>query len=181
MYADDVMQIITHPSPRHQFIRLATDRAVAAINQFEEAWKIKTNKHKFTVIPAARTKPGIPNLQSIDVNFAKAGKMLGLKITNTGISSHVKERIRIAENTFTKIKRFSSCPPMVKLKLYKSMVRPALEYPPVPLNALSPLSLYKIQAVQNKAILWVNRTRWPNPRPSIRELHLTYNLEPMNT
>nr|XP_027228775.1 A disintegrin and metalloproteinase with thrombospondin motifs adt-1-like [Penaeus vannamei] len=72
-------------------------------------------------------------------------------------------------------------PEEVKLRLYKALVRPILEYPPVPLNTIAQSSWYILQAIQNKAILWINCARWPNPRPSIRELHTSYNLEPINT
>ncbi|XP_069989444.1 uncharacterized protein [Penaeus vannamei] len=43
MYADDITQIITHPSPRANFIKLATNKAINKINKFEGEWKIKTN------------------------------------------------------------------------------------------------------------------------------------------
>jgi len=178
MYADDITQIIFHPSPRQQFIRLTKDRAIAAINRFEEEWKIK-NKNKFLIIPAARTKPGNPDLANIDVGFTKEGKLLGLKITNTGIAAH-KERINIANNVLAKLKRFSGCPEDIKIYLYKMLVRPIFEYPPVPLNTMALSSWYKLQAIQNKAILWAKGIRWPNPRPSIRELHTLYKIDPIN-
>lgn len=96
MYANDITQIISHPSRRNNFIRIATDRAIGIICNFEEQWKIRTNKNKFLVIPAARIKPGNPNLESIDIPFPKEGKLLGVKLTNTGILSHVNERHKIA-------------------------------------------------------------------------------------
>lgn len=154
--------------------------AIGTINKFEEAWKIKTNKNKFLIIPAARTKPGNLNLQNIEVDYTKTGKLLGLKLTNTGIASHVKERINIANHTLTKLKRFSECTEETKLRLYKTLVRPILEYPPVPLNTIAPTSWERLQAIQNKSILWIKGIRWPNPRPSIRELHRLYDLEPIN-
>lgn len=109
MYTYDITQIITHPSSRNNFIRLATHRAIEEISKFEESWKIKTNINKFLIIPATRIKPGNPNLRSTNVDFAKEGYLLGLKITNTGTSSHVKERTKIAGSTLTKLKRFSGC------------------------------------------------------------------------
>lgn len=70
MYADDITQIISHPSPQNQFIKLATDRAIGTINKFEE-----TNKNKFLIIPAAKTNPGNLNLQNINVDYVKTGKL----------------------------------------------------------------------------------------------------------
>nr|XP_027210799.1 uncharacterized protein LOC113804160 [Penaeus vannamei] len=119
MYADDITQIITHPSPRANFINLATKRAINKINKFEGEWKIKTNINKFLVIPAARTKPGNLNLNNTNINYTKEGRLLGLKITNTGTAGHVKERRAMARKMLTKLKRFSGCPERVNLHLYK--------------------------------------------------------------
>lgn len=105
---------------------------------------------------------------------------MGLKITKTGIISHVNERHKIASSALTKLKRLSSCPEKIKLRLCKTLIRPILEYPPIHLNTISKSSWYKLQGVQNKAILWVKGIRWPNPRPLVRELHQTYDLEPIN-
>lgn len=92
----------------------------------------------------------------------------------------MKERTELANNVLTKVKRFSGCPENTKIHLYKTLVRPIREYSPVPLNTIALSSWQKLQAVQNKAILWAKGIRWPNPRPSIRELHLHHKLDPIN-
>ena len=167
MYADDVTQVVTHPSPRRFFLELATDRAIGAINNFENEWKIKTNLNKFVVIPAARTRPGELNLDSANVNYTKEGKLLGLAFTSTGIGKHVKQRQGQGYNVLRKLRRFSGLPESTKVFLYKTLIRPVLEYPPVPLNALAPTNILRLQAVQNMSLIWATGTRWPDPRPGV--------------
>lgn len=180
MYADDIAQTNYHLSSRANFIRLTTDRAIGITNQYEKAWKIKTNIDKFLVITAARTKPGALNLKNAAVNYANEGRILGLKITKIGITTHIKERRAKAKTILTKL-WFSGCPEEIKHHLYKTLGRPIIEYPPIPLNAISLTSILALQAIQNIAILWIKGIRWPNPRSSIRTLHEQYKLEPLNT
>lgn len=91
VYANDSTQMISHPSLCKQFLRLATDRVIAEINNFKETWKIKTNKNNVLIIPITRTKPGNPNLQNANILFAKEGKLLGLKHANTS-TPHTSKR-----------------------------------------------------------------------------------------
>lgn len=53
MFAEDITQIIFHLSPWSQFIKLATGRAIEVINNFEQSWKIKTNKSNSLITPVA--------------------------------------------------------------------------------------------------------------------------------
>lgn len=159
MYTDDITQIITHPSPRANFIKLATNRDINKIIKFEGEWKIKTKINKFLVIPAARTKPGYLDLNYTNINYTKEGRLLGLKITNTGTAGHVKERRAMARKMLTKLKRFSGCPERVKLHLYKALVRPIIEYPPIPLHTISRTPWHQLQGIQNKAVLWAKGVR----------------------
>ena len=106
--------------------------------------------------------------------------MLGLSLKNTGISTHVKERVRTAKYALKKLKRFSNCPENIKIQLYKTLVRPILEYPPVPLNTISTTLMWSMQAVQNIALIWATGIRYPDPRPPIRELHTRHKLEALN-
>ena len=59
------------------------------------------------------------------------------------------------------------------------MVLPHLEYAPVPSNAMSQTNKCKLQAVQNKALRWVNGDR-PPYNSTIRQLHQQYNMTPLN-
>lgn len=67
----------------------------------------KNNQNKFLIIPAARTKPGNPDLADIDVGFAKEGRLLGLKWTNTGIATHVKVRTKMASSIHSPVELHS--------------------------------------------------------------------------
>ena len=70
--------------------------------------------------------------------------------------------------------------PQVKLRLYKTIVRPILEYPPIPLNTISNTNMLKIQRVQNKALKFITNTRWYDFR-KMESLHHELNIEPMNS
>lgn len=59
------------------------------------------------------------------------------------------------------------------------MVIPHLEYPPVPLNTASTTNQFKFQAVQNKALRWVNGDRPPYTF-TIIQLHEKYKMELLN-
>jgi len=118
-------------------------------------------------------------LNNNEIEFSQRGKMLGLLITNRGIIPHIRERIKLANILLQKIKRFSGCTEGIKIQLYKSLIRPIIEYPPVPLNTASNTQKLKIQSIQNKALIWASGARYPDI-PSAEELHDKYNLLPMN-
>ena len=106
--------------------------------------------------------------------------MLGLELNSHGFYKHVRTICQKARSGLRKLKRFSGLNTKLKLRLYKSIIRPTIEYPPVPLHAASRNCMYRLQAIQNTALLWAHGTRYPDPRPSITELHHIHRLEPMN-
>lgn len=131
------------------------------------------------MISAARLTPLPITINNREIPFTQSGKLLGLTITNRGITTHVTEKVRMASIQLGKCKRFSNCSQQVKLHLYKALIRPILEYPPVPLNTISYSLMQKLQTMQNGALIWVAGCRYPNI-PSSRSLHNTYNIVPMN-
>ena len=81
-------------------------------------------------------------------------KILGLTLKRTEAVSHITNRINIAESQTGKLRRFAQLKTNTKLKLYKSLIRPIIEYPIVP-NALALASksqLRKMQKVQNRNV-----------------------------
>ena len=179
IYADDITQIVSTFSKSKEFMRRDTQRAIQTINDYEHKWKIKTNTMKFQVIPIARQNPPPIRINNTDIPYSREGKILGLTITPTGIRKHVLDRVNKARATLTKLKRFSTCSIKTKMRLYTTIVRPVLEYPPIPVHAASTTLLLKLQVVQNQALRWVYNIRYPVIVTNER-LHIMSNLLPIN-
>ena len=142
-------------------------------------WKIKTNMQKFTIIPISRYHPPPVTINNRDIQYSPRGKLLGLQLSSTGLKAHVTARAAQAQKTLDKMKRFSACSEKTKLRLYKTIVKPVLEYPPVPMHAISNNLMIKLQVVQNNALRWVSNVRWYDNRP-VRDLHEEHNMIPIN-
>ena len=179
-YADDITQLITHPTKSKQYMKLATQTAITNINTYETKWKIKTNMHKFHILPAARKHPPLITINNTDIPYSYTGTMLGVKMNTHGCSAHSRERARQARSALARLRRFTPCTTRTKLHLYKTIIRPILEYPPIPLVTNSIHQQLNIQRVQNKALRWADDTTYPDTITT-QALHNKYNIEPMNT
>ena len=118
------------------------------------------------------------------MEYAREGKLLGLRMTTHGFSRQVTHNRNRAGATLGKLRRFSAFRSRIKLHLYKTLVRPLLEYPAVPLHVAKPTPLQKLQAVQNRALRWVHGWKYDPDRPELRlsavALHQRYRVEPLN-
>ena len=178
-YADDITQIITHPSKSKHYMKLATERAISHITTFEHDWKIQTNIQKFTILPAARRNPPRITVNNREIPYKHTGKMLGLAMNTHGVSVHARQRSAQAHAALTKLKRFTCCNTATKLRLYKATVRPVLDYTAVSLLPLSHTQQHKLQIVQNRALRWATNTYYPN-NTTLQQLHTRLNIEPLN-
>lgn len=131
------------------------------------------------MISAAKLTPLPITISNIDIPFTQNGKLLGLSITCRGIAPHARERARLANLQLSKCRRFSGCSEKTKLHLYKALIRPIIEYPPIPLNTISNSLMLELQAVQNKALISVAGCRYPNI-PTAKSLHERYEITPIN-
>ena len=111
--------------------------------------------------------------------YTTSGKMLGLTISTTGYSNHVKDKIRKASYNFHQLRRFYSLPAEKKQQLYIAYVRSILTYPPIPLNALSLNAKRSLQRIQNKAVRHITSTS-RNERIRSQVLHNQIQLDPIN-
>lgn len=179
-YADDITQITRYPGKSKELCRRRTEAAIEEVNSFEKKWKVRTNKSKFLILHPSRTKPRNITQEGRNIPFAREARILGLKVNRTGIQPHIKDRRNLANAALTKIKRFRDMQARTKLHLYKAMVAPHLTYPPVPLNTMSRSNTLSLQAVQNKALRWINGDT-PPYTTNIQTLHEKYNLQPINT
>lgn len=179
-YADDIIQCVRYPGHSKEMCKRKTEAAIEEVNDYEKRWKIKTNTSKFQILHASKSKPRHIKQQGNEVPFARQARILGLKLNRTGIQPHIKERRQLAQLALTKIKRFSGMCSRTKLHLYKAMVAPHLTYPPVPLNIMSNTNTLKLQALQNKALRWINGDT-PPYNTTAEDLHHRYKLQPINT
>ena len=179
LFADDLTQIIIYNEKSRTEMALKTQREIEKYNEYEKKWRIRTNLRKFQVIPISITKPEDLSIQQEPVEYKTQGKILGLQLQRNGIHNHISNRIKLAEHKLTALKALSGTSKEIKLRLVKALVRPILEYPPIPLDTVRITNKQKMQTVQNKAIEWVlGRKRRREER--MEDLHMELNLEPLN-
>merc|ERR1712212_137313 len=178
-YADDITQLIIHPTKSKEIMKRNTDRAIQQINTYETDWKIQTNTNKFTILAAARRNPPLITVNGTDIQYSHVGTMLELTMNTHGTSIHSRQRIQKAKVALAKLQRFTSCHPRTKLTLYKATVRPILEYPPIPLIAMSHSQTLKMQTIQNRALRWVENIFYPYTL-NTEQLHILHNIQPIN-
>ena len=65
-----------------------------------------------------------------------------------------------AKYNLSKLYRFKSAPTKIKLTLYKTLIRPLLEYPSILLPHASNTNIKKLQTIQNKALRFAYNTHW---------------------
>ena len=80
----------------------------------------------------------------------------------------------------TKLKRFRAASAKTRVHLYKQLVLPIMEYPPVPTHALSKSRLATLQRVQNRALRQAYNDTVYSPNHTTEELHRRAKLSPTN-
>lgn len=178
-YADDVSQIVSYHGPSKLMLKLKTERAITELNEIERKWKIRTNSQKFQILHISRCNPPPLNIGNIRLNYARETTVLGFKMKGRGIAAHVKQQRARASENLRKLRRFSKLRPTLKLRLYKALVLPIIDYPPVPTNTIANSNWRKFQGLQNKALRWVNNDL-PPYSTTVEELHEKYQMEPIN-
>jgi hypothetical protein len=179
LYADDCSQIVVVPWRSKRYLVQELVREIERVNLFEFNWKVKTNANKFKIIPISMDFiPQVVVNQEI-LPTHREGKMLGLTITSSGYLQHTNNLRNKALFTLIKLYRFKNLATKTKRLLYLSLVRPLLEYPPIPLVGMSKTRMQILQAIQNKALSWIHKRDWRDME-SMESLHELYNVPPLN-
>ena len=144
MFADDNMQVVTYPGKGKEGLARRTVQEIKRINDFERKWKIKSNQDKFQLLTISALKPHNVIIDGNQINFTNKAKVLGLTLTTRGLSSHIKERKVNASRQMVKLRRFKKLTAERKIALYKTMIRPLLEYPAVPICTTSKSNIKKL-------------------------------------
>ena len=179
VFADDVTQVIVEPNRSKQFLANKTEREIERINDYEAKWKIKTSTQKFQLLSVSKIKPNAVFADGEEIQFTRQAKTLGLSLTRTGIVPHVKSRLGRAKRERQKLRRFGNLSPHIRLRLYKTLIRPILEYPVLPMCIMAQYNIRAIQAFQNTSLKQaVKGTEIEDL--TAEELHERLEIEPFN-
>ena len=180
LFADDVSQIIEYEGKSKRMLARRTVREITRINEFERAWKIRTNKNKFKILSVSKMKPQEIRIENREIPFARSVNVLGFRLNRTGFGVHVGNRIAMSRGRLTKLKRFKKLQPTTKSRLYKSLIRSQIEYPNIPQCVMATSKKNKIQKSQNNVIRRFIHKEDLDQHTDIAELHERYNIEPVN-
>ncbi len=103
----------------------------------KERWKIKTNNSKFTIVPLAVKKKGDIIVNNNIIPNKNSGKILGLKISGTGMKQHVEDITNKGKIALQELQRFKNLYIRIRLHLIKTLIPPIILYPIIPLITVS--------------------------------------------
>lgn len=179
IFADDITQIINYPGKSPAMMAAMTSNAIKNINTFEHKWKIQTNPNKFKIVPIMKKKLEPIIVDDEHYPYSDNTTTLGLKITRNGYSTFFTEKKHKAQAALTNLKRFKNMSSKTKQKLYTTLIKPILEYPPIPIHTQTKTNLLSLQRIQNKALRFVHNTHYTD-RITNEDLHCRSGLETLN-
>ena len=103
--------------------------------KWENDWKIRSNPDKCSIQYFCTSQEIINKFGGIRINNEELRstteiKMLGATIAKQkNCYTYTKAILTKAKTNLSRLKRFQSAPPKVKPTLYKTLIRPILEYP----------------------------------------------------
>ena len=179
-YADDHSQLVmSFCGNKNRHARLT----VAALRRrkiYERDKKFSNNVDKMKIIVARRRFPVDVIVDGEEMTLNEPGKLLGCQFGIRGVRAQAADNVAKGKAQLAKLRRFRAMSSGIKRYLYITIVRPVLEYPPVPLHTLSRSALLEIQKVQNRALRWIHVPEPVDRRTTNQELHRMYRLQPMN-
>ena len=104
------------------------------------------------MLSISKTRPRQVTIEGRNIDFKNEIKVLGLTLKRTGAVNHLTNRINHAKAQTSKLRRFNELDSYIKLRLYKSLIRPVIEYPIIPNALASNSKLLKMQRVQDRNI-----------------------------
>ena len=179
IFADDVTQVIIHEGTDREELAIQTEREIVRVNDYERKWKIKTNKNKFKMISASKILPAQIRVDDEIMNFTNNVNILGLTLKRTGFVSHVTSKVAAAKFQLLKLRRFYRLRPELQIRLYLTLIRPIMEYPPIPIALASKTSHLKMQKVQNAALKQAVRGT-DDRHLTVQDIHEKYNVDAIN-
>ena len=187
-FADDFIHIIRSNTKYKLKNIMAKNRLLAELKQtynWECNWKIKSNPSKIAVCAFGTTERKFNKLGPLIINnkiipISKKIKVLGYNLSiNRHSSHHITTLISKAKIQLNKLNRFKTAPPKIKLILYKTLIRPLIEYPSLPLALSNKTQIRKLQKIQNAALRFVNGTSLKD-KISMSSLHKKFKIDAFN-
>ena len=187
-YADDMVHIVCsdgHGRKRTKQAIQKMEHELTNTLQWEQNWKIKTNLQKSNIHYLGTSKETLEKFGGVRVNntnipIKKETKILGTNIRfNTKGNYHamnVAKKARIHQN---KLYRFINAPEKVKKTLFKTLIRPIMEYPCTILHKIHKTYTHKLQVVQNKGLRFIKNVKFKD-RVNMKDIHQELNIEPIN-
>ena len=171
-FADDVVCLVSASvkgggkHKRAPGVIARVQNEVRRIDKWEASWKIKTNFNKSVIgvrgiRPQTISNAGGIIVNNIPINVNNSVKILGCLFScSSSFKPQCSCNAARARAQLSKLLRFKNAPINVKLYLYKVLIRPILEYPPVLLADASKTSIKLLQSVQSKALRFVYDVKW---------------------
>ena len=178
-YADDVTQcVVVRGHSKNMGVR-AIVREVGRQLDFERSWKIRTNVEKLKAVHLGMRDCPQLVVRGARVDWVPRATMLGWRLGAHHAVPDVGERRGRAFSVLAQLGRFANLPWKVKRQLYYSLVRPLLEYPPIPQHLMSRTRMLSLQRVQNSAVRWILRRSRADGFSS-EDLHRMAGVDPLN-
>ena len=133
------------------------------------------------MLSISATKPTDVIVDRQRIPFTNKAKVLGMEISTRGVVYHMKSRLTMAKLQFTKLKRFKKLNTKIQMRFYKTLIRPIMEYPAIPLCITSKTNIKKMQQFQNRVLRTATRSNETDNQLTITELHTKYKIEAFNT
>ena len=183
-YADDVTHIVRAKSIKTLLKKVQKETDL--VTKWERKWLITTNPLK-SQLSITKTRPTsilkhppvviIDNNNPVPIPTKTTTNILGYR-TDQRLNGnhHVNALLKKGNIAYRSIQRFRSAPEHVNKTLYKSIIRPTIEYAPLPSISSKKSHLEKLQKFQNKVLRFINGTRLVD-RISNVSLHTKFQME----
>ena len=167
-YADDITLLT-----RATTLDALTNRMQAELNQmtsWERLWRITSNPAKSSAIyfgrKTYRPTPLFPfatpdQRGALAIPTVNKVKVLGVNIDkNLTFNGHIREKEGQARRALSSLQRFRPANVKTKRHLYLAIIFPLITYCPLALSHSAPTNKLKLQRIQNKALRFINNTKW---------------------
>ena len=154
-YADDVTHCVSYRGRGREIGLAAIRNVIRSHTEWELRWKVTTNLDKLKAVRVGGRPRGELRVGGHVVEWVPQHRLLGWHVGRTLPVADIKARRARCQNALARLERFRALPWEVKRQLYCALVRPILEYPPVPQHLLSKNQFQHLQRVQNRAVRWM--------------------------